>query len=355
MTGTSRTVNHRLPRERWARVWGLALLAVAVALGGWEGYLRLRGVVPSVASRTSVWVASRYRVRSTSTVAAGTSRMLAALDPDEWARDFGGDPAIQLSVLGGSTIRLIEHLADSPAFRGLVIADVAPFFTFDTGPLPTRLVDDRVAAYQRARTSPAQRIEAVLRTWVPSLFAFRRPEFGADNLLQAVAAGTPLPVPAVAVRPDGWAPLDFRRAGVEANSRRVLSPATFEHLQSVPPDDSTFHAQLARLASAVDRLRARGASVVLVYMPGCGGRKLMEERRYPKERYWTAVRRQVPALVIDFEAFPEAGSLPCYDGSHVDRSDADRVTAWLAAQTRAGLSSSRAVETVARRGGAGAP
>jgi len=263
--------------------------------------------------------------------------MLTALDPGEWASAFGGPSAIQLSVLGGSSVRLLEHLADSPDFHGLVIADIAPFFTFDTDPAPTRQVDDAVAAYRRAQISPADRIEAILRTWVPSRFDFRRSEFLPGNLLRTELAGFAFPDPATDVRTDGWAPIDFRGAKVKPNTARVLDPASFEHLQSVPPDRPTFQADLGRLAGAVDRLQKRGGTVVLVYMPGCGGRKVLEERRYPKAIYWGEVVAQVPAITIDFEDYPEAGTLACFDGSHLDRRDATRFTAWLASEVRARL------------------
>ena len=335
--GQSAAASHRLPVERWARLWLLAILLTVVVLGAWEAFLRSRRIVPTVASRTSVWVTARYRVRATSTVAGGTSRMLSALDPEAWAASFGGEPAIQLSVLGGSTIRLLEHLADSPSFHGLVVADIAPFYTFDADSTPTRLVDERVATYELARLSPAQRIETFLRTWIPSRFAFRRPELEPGQVARVWAAGGPLPRPPVEVRPDGWAPLDFRGTGTPANTARIMSPESFERLASAPPDSATFEAQLSRLASAVERLRARGAGVVLVYMPGCGGRKIMEERRFPKARYWAAVRSRVAALTIDVEDFPGAPALPCYDGSHLDRADAGPVTTWLAAQVRARL------------------
>ena len=337
MLSSTSSSNDRLPVERWGRVWATALILVAGLLGGWEAYLRSLGVLPSVASRTSLWVTTRARLRPTSTVAAGTSRMLSILDPDVWAADFGGAPAVQLSVLGGSSIRLLEHLAGASEFRGLVLADVVPFFTFDADSAPTRLVDDRTSAYLQARISPAQRIEAVLRTYVPGLVALRRQEVTPLLAAEAWRAGRRLTAPAVEVRTDGYAPLRFRAVGVEPNSARVLDPATFDRLRAVVPDSATFEGQLARLATAVDRIQARGGRVVLVYMPGCGGRRVVEERQFPKARFWEPVRRRVRGITLDLEDYPGFATLACFDGSHVDQEDAVRITVWLASQIKSRL------------------
>jgi hypothetical protein len=320
----------RLPAERWGRVWGAALLLVAVLLGGWEGALREEGVVPSVASRQSVWIASRVRVRPASTVAAGTSRLLAGLDPDVWAAATGEAPPIQLSVLGGSSIRLLEHLAASPEFHGLVVADIVPIYTFDTDSLPALLVDRNTDAYTRALKSPADLIEAYLRTRVPGMLAFRRQEFSPDEIAKGLLHGAMPGVPALEVRADGYAPLHYRAVGAVPNADRVMQPETFSHLRASLPDSAAFARQLGRLAKAVAAIKARGGAVVLIYMPGCGGRGVIEERLFPKSRYWDSVVVMPGVVTLDLEEYPGFGELACFDGSHLDSDDARKVTGWIA-------------------------
>jgi hypothetical protein len=320
----------RLPAERWGRVWGTALLIVVGLLGGWEGVLREEGVVPAIASRQSVWVTTRLRVRPTSTVAAGTSRLLAGLDPDVWAAATGEAPPIQLSVLGGSSIRLLEHLAASPAFHGLVIADIVPIYTFDTDSLPTALVDRNTEAYSRALKSPADLIEAYLRTHVPGMLAFRRQEFSPGEVAKGLLHGAMPGVPALEVRVDGYAPLHYRAVGAVPNADRVMRPETFSHLRASLPDSAAFARQLDRLARAAAAITARGGAVVLIYMPGCGGRRVIEERLFPKSRYWGPVLAMPGIATLDLEAYPGFGDLACFDGSHLDSDDAKKVTGWIA-------------------------
>jgi hypothetical protein len=287
-----------------------------------------------VASRQSVWITSRVRVRATSTVAAGTSRLLAALDPDAWSAATGHAPSIQLSVLGGSSIRLMEHLAASPEFHGLVVTDIVPFYTFDTNSLPTFLVDRNTDAYFRALKSPADLIEAHLRTWIPGLLAFRRDELAPRQLAKGLIHGAMPRVPAVQVRTDGYAPLRYRAVGAVPNTDRVMQPETFAHLQAVPPDSATFARQLDRLAKAAAAIQARGGTVVLIYMPACGGRRVVEDKLFPKSQYWGPVRAIPGVATLDLEDYPGFSGLACFDGSHVDSDDAKSITAWIAQSVR---------------------
>jgi len=297
--------------------------------------LRSVGAVPSVASRIDVWVVARMHVRPTSTVIGGTSRLLTALDPVVWGKATGGPPAVQLTTAGASSIRLLEHLAEAPDFHGTVVVDVVPFFTFDAGALPTQLVDLRVEAWREALRSPARRIEAYLRTWIPSVLAFRRPGM---TPLQVLERGGLVPnraTLAVEVRRDGFAPVHYRRVGMEPNTDRVLSPASFAQLHAVAPDSAKLADDLRRLSAAVASIRSRGGSVVLVHMPACGGRRVVEERLFPKARYWGAVRRLPGVIALDLDDWPGAADLACFDGSHVDREDAPRITRWIATSVTA--------------------
>jgi hypothetical protein len=323
----------RLPAERWGRVWGVAFALAFLLLGGYEAYLRSIGLTPSVASREAVWVLARERLRDTSTVAVGSSRMLALVDPAIWASSYGGAPLVQLAALGAASIPALEHLAGTPSFHGLVLADVVPFWGFTNRWLPTALTAE-LAAYDRARVSPAQRAEAYLRVYVSSLLAIRRPQASPPRYAARLRRHRALTASPSVVYPSGYAPLRFRAVGTPANTPRIMSEAAFEERRPSVPADAELEQIFDRLFGAIREIESRGGRVFLVYMPGCGGRRAMEERHFSKERFWSPIVARLPARAIDLDDFPGYESLPCYDGSHLDVEDAAVVTRWLAGQLR---------------------
>jgi hypothetical protein len=325
--------DERLPVERWGRAWGSAAALAGLLLAGYEGYLRWIGMTPSVASREAVSVLARQRLRDASTVAVGSSRILALVDPGTWARVYGGPRLVELAALGAASIPALEHLADIPSFRGLVLADVVPFWGFTNRWLPSALTAE-LGAYRRAQVSPAQRAEAYSRVHVSSLLAIRRPQASPPRVLRQLATGRSLVASPSVVYPNGYAPLRFRAVGTPANAPRIMSEASFVERHPSVPTDEELGQIFERLFSAIRRIESRGGRVVLVYLPGCGGRRAMEERFFPKQRFWDPIVARSPSRAIDLDDLPGYDRLPCFDGSHLDVEDAAAATAWLAEQVR---------------------
>ncbi len=318
---------------RWGRTWGIAMAIVIGCLGGYEVYLRRAGFVPTVPSRPTAWVVTRDRLRDTSTVVVGSSRIHALVDPVVWARAAGGASALQLATFGGATIPALEHLAALPSFRGLVLGDIVPFFTFDKYQLRRALVDE-LEAYRRTRVSPASRIEAYLRVYLPYQFVFSGSQVGLRQWVDPAPDFDPREAAAAVTLPNGYRVRRFRAAGVAANPDWVMTPATFGRLHRSVPSRIEFTRMRDRLVAAVDTIEARGGTVVLIYAPGCGGRRVVEEKLYPKSLFWDPIRAGV-GQTVDLDDYPGFAALPCYDGSHLDVEDAAKVTEWLAGRVAA--------------------
>jgi hypothetical protein len=328
---TLSSVNDRLPRGGWSRTWALAAILYALILGGWELAWRLRGWKPTVEAYTESWVIARRRVRPNSTVTAGTSRIQGALDPNVW-KAATGQTLTQLALTGGSPISILEDLADDESYHGLVLADVLPFYTFDAAARGDSLAHEYLAASRAAAISPAKRWEAYLRTNVPSHFVFRREELLPENLVPVLSDGRIPQTPHTVQGPDRYHPLVFRETGVPANSPSVLDSATFSHLRRVthPASGPELDQLVSRILRSAERIRLRGGRVVFILFDACGGRKIIEEALYPKERYWGRLRDTPGVLTIDTGDYPEISSLDCFDGSHIDHEDAPGVTRLIA-------------------------
>jgi hypothetical protein len=314
----------RKPTGHWPRTWLLTVSLVVALLGGWEAYWRSQGWLPMIVADQEAWVLARLRVQPTSTVLVGSSRTGAALDPLVWAATLGTEPPVMLAVEGESSLPVLADLAADTTFHGIVVAEMMPMATF----MQDEPVGPYVAAAAEARQSPAKRWEARLRLSGPSHLVFRRPELQVNLLLGYLLLGGNVHQVHYRLRKDLFRPIDFRTEGGVPNPPAVLDTLAFTHLRrwGVPLVGAALDQRIAHIAADVKRIQQRGGTVVFLLFSGCGGRKAMEETLYPRSQYWDRLAEVPGVRMIDTDAYPEIGGLPCYDGSHIDTHDAPAVT-----------------------------
>ncbi|MCC6930209.1 MAG: hypothetical protein IT359_14585 [Gemmatimonadaceae bacterium] len=309
------------------------MLLVVVVLGGWEVLWRARGFRPRVESVDESWVLAFNRLQSGGTVVAGTSRIQAALDPDAFRRAFPGARPVNLSLPGNSPLPVLEYLADSTDFHGLLLAEILPLFVFDATLRSEVRGREVIARYRRERVSPAAMWEDWLRVHALQHVVFRAPALLPGRFVRELREGR-LPVPGnAALRPDRFGPV-YQRA---LTATRPWDPVTgFHGLEygiaertGRPANQSEYDALVARIEHSVNRILDRGGRVVLLYLPACGPRRAIEERRYPRATYWDPLARETRAVAIAAEDFPELVSFDCFDGSHLDQGDAPRFASAL--------------------------
>jgi hypothetical protein len=324
--------NERLPSGPWLRTWLVAGAIALAILGTWEGYWRSRGWAPTVEANEDSWIIAWGRIRPTSTVFTGTSRIQAALDPAIWVSELGGEPPVQLALAGGSPTPVLETLAADSAFHGLIVVDLLPLYSLDASLESEERVVDYLRAYHVAQRSPVKRMEAMLRIHLPYLFVFRRDELLPGEFFQNAWEGRWPDAGYDFLRPDRYHPLYFSRSKLEPNSARVNDPKPFAHLLSTgrPAKGAELDSMFSRIGRSVTQIQQRGGEVVFILFQACGGRRTIEEQLYPKREYWDRFRAQTTGIALDSDDYPMIRSQPCYDGSHIDGNAAPAVTRLIA-------------------------
>lgn len=334
MPSSTSSSDSRLPPGPWARTWRLTAILVVGVLAIWEVGLRAAGFRPSVDYAAS-WVVARAHVDPRSTVFLGTSRIQAALVPSAWQEVAGGAAPAQLAWIGGSPLPMIEEFANDSTFRGLLIVDLLPLHAFDVSGESEQQIIQGIEKWTRDLPSPARMVENRLESVVTSAFAFRASPAAPDRILETLRAGeTPMPQVSV-LNADRWSPFDY---GAAVFDGRPWDPEDgFTHVEyrlaersGRVPDDAEFTALLDRYRTAVQRIHERGGHVVFVVLPVCGGRRDVEEARYPRQRFWDVFARRVPGVMIHWDDEPALPRLPCWDGSHIAQEYAPAVTRDLA-------------------------
>ena len=326
-----------VPEQPWGPVLAGAALIFVLLLGGWEGYWRAYGVVPSVANTYGLWAIQRRRIdagEGNATLLLGASRILYDIQLPVWERLDGRRP-IQLALEGTSPLVYLEDLAEDAKFTGRVLIGVAPEVFFQGFSYRGGAV-----GYLR-KESPSQRIGQWLSMrYIEPFVAFDDGDFA----LQTVLARQHWPA-----RPGNHWFTDVRKLGnhdADRNSHlwskletdlqyrqlaRSIWREGFDPSEDPPPAElkKTIAEQIERTAKAVAKLRARGVRVLFVRPPSDGEYLLYERRLFPRTQTWDALLAATGAPGIHFEDYPELQGYYLPEWSHMTRSEAERFTAAL--------------------------
>lgn len=348
--------NQRLPHLAWRPILLGAVLMFIAFVGAMELRLAAKGFHPTVVDSEALWQAERARARTLgkrALIIVGASRIQLGLNLEVLRRLTGLEP-VQLAIDGTPLLPVLEGLAHDPAIRGTVLVD---YYNHMLGPeeghnrarvYETR--SDRSAItysfpdYAQVESYLSQRWRRMLRSYADGarpLTALLIRIFGNDTPQYLVTL------------PDRSRLADYRRVAMPAfYYRRVIRSlgeevqlppqATHEDLQRLlesriqrlqPDDETIFMSQqrLEYLESLIRMIQDRGGQVVFVVMPASGMVRDIEQRRYPRPRFWDRLVAQTSARTVHFEDFPALRDFVCPDGSHLDYRDQVRFTAALVA------------------------
>lgn len=322
------------------RTWLLTLGIIIVLLGGWEFFWRMRGWTPTVEGNEEAWILARGRLEPTSTVLTGSSRIQASFQPEVWVEAMGGEWPIQLALNGGSPLPVLEALAAEPTFRGTVIAEPLPYYTFNASLAGEARAHEFLRSYRSMEESPAKRWEAYLRTRVAGRLVFRRGGLLPHHFMKTYRSGDLKMPPVYAQRPDRFQPITMRPDPTGRTMAGIMDTNHFGFVRrnSTPLKGAGFDSIMGRLTRSIQQIQARGGQVYILHLHSCGGRRPLEYDMFPKAVYLDRIAEIPGVRLLDSDTDAELATLPCRDGSHVSREDAPLVTRRIArfvADTRA--------------------
>ena len=96
-----------------------------------------------------------------------------------------------------------------------------------------------------------------------------------------------------------------------------------------PIKGDTLHAFLEQTKKAIDKIRARGGIVVFVRPPSDGPYIEMENRLYPRQKYWDYLLEYTNTPGIHYADYPGTANLTCAEWSHLTLQDAATYTTQL--------------------------
>lgn len=324
------------PRTGWGITWLVALAVVVVAGAAFESFLRDRGYEPTVQDDQDLWSVQADRLRGADRPIAllGASRIQFAVDPAQVEKATGRTTAM-LAINGEYPVAALRWLAEDTSFRGLAIVGV------DSRGLDKRHweMQQPWIDHYRHRWTFARKVHRLMLSPLQQYLVFMRSPFAWASLLRRELAGLGMPFnDYLVMRADRVGFLDYRRTNVEAIRRQRIVDLVEYYRDYPPAPPEQWLGDLAEVSGWVKDIQARGGTVVFFREPSAGEHLALDEKFYPRERYWDAYARISPAPMIEFRDEPEFASIVLPDTSHIDGLDIPRFTdALLAVLARRGV------------------
>lgn len=325
----------------WLALLGCAALLFLLAAAEMEWRLAALGYQPTARDSEARWQAARARASwlgERALILIGASRFQLGLDLDVLRRETGLEP-VQLAIDGSGAEPILAGLAQDPKIRGTVLVEYYDHAVGARG----GVAGDMQRRYEQSVgrqgfwKRPAERAEARLGEWLHErLRAYSDGANPLASLRQRI-------LPAAEARqylvthPDRSRLADYSRVDMPAfyylRVARMLgedidanAPGTGAALAQrvaslAPADDAGFAQASRKVGRLAEKIRARGGRVIFVAMPSSGLVRQIEERRYPRERFWDRFLAEagVPGLHAAYE--PGLTGFACPDGSHLDKRD----------------------------------
>jgi hypothetical protein len=329
MHSSTSSSSTRVPRGNWLGAWCSVLVIVVLVSGGWELFVRERGLGDTaVANTAEIWIRERERASQLgddAVILVGASRMQMGFDLQVLKQFTNGNP-VQLAVSASPFLPIFEHLANDASITGTVIVS----FTVSDLMLSTKETRSErwPEAYDEYRAGTVsvfyQPFEDSLRQLIDSnLVSFEsdaRPQqldFGRRNRFY------------LRTLPDRSQHADYskvdRELAYQRRIERVLAGAAVE-LRDIPDFDD----RIRHLESLAMRIVGRGGEVIFVRLPSTMRIREIEDTRYPRSVYWDTIAAQVSLRTIHYDDHPELSEFDFPDGVHVDVSDQAAYTEKLA-------------------------
>jgi hypothetical protein len=314
----------------WLRIMFLALLLTIVAVALTEWIWRRAGHRPTVYNTPELWAYHRRQLTRNGpdgVALLGSSRMLAAFSTDVFRQRFPHCHVAQLAIQGSSPVKALEDLTTDNGFHGTIICE------FLEPAMAAACVDrysyqEYLDRFHRG-ASPISEFELSIQARLQDRFCCFYPELSWNHQIRnRIELQRWQETRHVFMRYDRRQLVDYRLVNVaEAKAETLLEMQTLlkESLREIPSPAEWLH-QVLTVEAAVKKLRTKGGRVVFVVLPATGTLWELEQRLFPKEKYWDRFAAATSATAIHFRDVPSLSATPCPDNFHLDFRDTDYFT-----------------------------
>lgn len=334
--------NQRLPKLAWPLILGVALAVLAAWIGAMEIGLARRGFKAGTLDNERLWLEKRAHadaIGEHGLILVGDSRTQLDLDQDVLRNRTGLEP-VQLAIDAANFLPVFRSIAADPHITGTVLVGFTPAALLDPDDF------EATSGYERdaeaiARRSDLPDFSSVDRRLTDLLHGNLRSYADGGKpvsalTLRLLSSGTTPQY--ITTLPDRSTLADYRRVAMpNFYYRRVfrnlgeppeavsgLTPEAIkakikEKIAALSPlDDSYFRRHIANIAAMAAAIKRRGGRVIFVLYPESGYVREIDDRLYPRARFWDPFAAGVGAQTLNYVDDPVLEGFVCPDGSHLD-------------------------------------
>ena len=308
----------------WRASYVLAFVMVVACVGSWEGYWRDHGFEPSVTDDAGLWGLARHNANvlgEDAVVLVGSSRMQMDVQRDAFAHATGWAPAVQLAVVRGPSVPVLENLANDPGFVGTVICEVNPVLFFADTPNIDHMLDAHFEAFRTF--SYGSHVEQRLSMSFQQRFVTRLPDLAYEPLRESWEAGRlPLPSYNAFITEDRYRFGDYDKFGHLRWANKRIARLLRNTIPKVMPP-SAFAKRLRHVNALVELIHARGGDVVFIHLPSSNHVLKYEREWWGRSEFWDKLVAATDATTIHYEDDPVLARFSPPDGDHLGRMRAE--------------------------------
>lgn len=302
----------------------LAFAIVVACIGSWEAFWRGHDFIPAVTDDVGLWALARHRANvhgAESVVLVGSSRMQMDIQQDAFARATGWHPVVQLAVVRGPTLPVLENLANDPKFRGTVLCEVYPVLFFANTPNIDHMLDEHFRAFENL--SLGRRIEQQLSMMFQRSFVTRLPDLSSERVYKAWGAGRLLrPGYNAFISDERFRYGDYLKIpNLELHNRANANLYATTRPKMFNP--SELARRLRKVGQWVDQIHDRGGQVIFVHLPAALFVLEHEERWWKRENTWDKLAAATNAGMLHYQDYPRLDAFRPPDGIHLGHRAAD--------------------------------
>jgi hypothetical protein len=327
----------RRPDLNYARLWIITAIAILLIVGTSEIIARVHGISPSLVDNDQLWLYMRHGVSGgeaskNQVVVMGDSRAHLGFDPGLYKK-LTGQKVIMLAIGGANTWPLLRDLAENTDYCGTVIYAFRGDACFRDG--SEKAMETNIRNY-KDNYSNLGRYDKIFNKEL-------------EMLVQSSLA-------IVHIKPDDLNKLFFSPAKARARNylvmgrdraakayyRTMCTPKDIAkkrksrvddlraHYKENPLPDPQWQQHMQEIGRWVKLIQDRGGRVVLVRFPTSGEHWELENKVYPRDKYWDNIPSLTGATVIHFKDIPGFENVDCPDSSHLNYDDAEKFTKAIA-------------------------
>lgn len=327
--------NKHYPTDSWLLTWLVAIALAGSILCVMEFFFRARGHRPSVISDQLLWAHHRHRVyddgKKKTIVLLGASRIGLGFVPGAFEKYFPKYRVVQLAIDGTHPFASLRDLANDDRFTGIVICSI-----YASGFLRRSREDQQsfVDFYQKTYLGGCHlddEFNLSVSTFLQKNLVINNYDLRWDEILMHLVGKKSLPARNyLVINSDRSISADYTKLeNIVEHRRKRIQMAKEAFSDRDHPQPEGWLDQAMEINPLVQAIQFRGGQVVFVRYITTGDFYELEQKYYPRNKYWDQFAKMTSAVCVHFEDVPELSDFDCPDSSHLDLRDAPRFTVEL--------------------------